>query len=153
MKLIYKILPCSFKTDIFSLGLSILELLTNETLPKNGDIWRTIRSMSIPSFYYDKINSNLDRNLFITLISSMTKVNPLERCSIEEILTDNEKYPMFYQRYQDLESGEYKNVFDPFERREFKDEQCDFSTFNVEDINKNFAKRSDSTKFIFSNNK
>lgn len=87
------------------------------------------------------------------MISSMTVVNPLERCSIEEILTDKEKYPMFYKRYQDLENGEYKNVFDPFERREFKDEQCDFSTFNVEDINKNFAKRSNSTKFAFSNNK
>lgn len=143
----------SFKTDIFSLGLSILEILTNESLPKNGEIWRAIRSSSIPSCYYDKINSNLDRDLYKTMISSMTVVNPLERCSIEEILTDKEKYPMFYKRYQDLENGEYKNVFDPFERREFKDEQCDFSTFNVEDINKNFVKRSDSTKFAFSNNK
>lgn len=143
----------SFKTDVFSLGLSILEILTNETLPKNGEIWRTIRSSSIPIDFFNKIPPNLDRDVFMKMILSMTKINPFERVGIEEILTDKDNYPMFYQRYINVENGNYKSFFDPFDRGEFKDEQSDFSTFNVDDINKNFAKRSNSTKFAFSNNK
>ena len=38
----------SHKTDIFSLGLSILEILINEDLPKNGNIWQNIRKNGIP---------------------------------------------------------------------------------------------------------
>lgn len=138
----------TYKTDIFSLGLSFLEILTQFNLPKNGLLWRQIREVGIPSELLDKITNIVDKNMIQNLILNMTNVNPNLRCNIESILNDNINYPMFYSRYMNLLNGQYKNMFDPFNWKGFVQGTIyDYSC--VQDIQKNFAKRSDSTKFSF----
>lgn len=138
----------TYKTDIFSLGLSLLEILTQFNLPKNGFLWRQIREVGVPSEILDKISNIVDKNMFQKLILNMTNITPNLRCNIESILNDNINYPMFYSRYMNLLKGEYKNMFDPINWKEFAQGTIyDYSC--VQDIQKNYAKRSDSLKFFY----
>ena len=107
------------KTDIFSLGLSILELLFEGDLPKNGSLWQEIRNREIPQYFFDKIielkrdngNDYLNRNKFIELIKDMTQINSELRPELDSLLNNEEKYPELFARYQSLKSGKYdKNI-------------------------------------------
>ena len=84
----------SHKTDIFSLGLSILEILTNEELPKNGKIWQDIRKNGIPQELYDKVPKFDDgsHKIFIDIISKMTIVNIKNRVELKYLLNNNDNY-------------------------------------------------------------
>ena len=121
------------KIDIFSLGLSILEILIEDELPKNGSLWQEIRNREIPQYVFDKIiilENNKDKNKFIELIKDMTQIHGDLRPELENILNNEIKYPELFKRYQTLKSGKYdNNIF----------------TNNANDVNNNYV--------LFSNNK
>ena len=91
------------KSDIFSLGMSILELMSKVNLPKNGDLWRLMRKKEfnlnmLPKEFSENWNINInDINEFGFLIQFMicnydNRKNILELFNIiPELKIRNEK--------------------------------------------------------------
>ena len=131
------------KTDIFSLGLSILQILTNVELPKNGLTWQLIRTVGIPKEFLEKIPYlDGDNQIFKNLISTMTNYNSQNRPDLESILNDKENYPFLYERYQLLRKGQYNYKLDLNSLSNFKRDSYDFSS-SIGAFKKRFEKRSD----------
>ena len=157
------------KIDIFSLGLSLLEILTEIELPKNGSIWQKIRNHELPKDFLDKIplidNDNENRNKLIQLIKEMTQINSSLRPELDSLLNDINKYPELYNRYKMLKNNEYiDNIFMNVLNRNYneksygknkEEEKIDSNIINKiidnENINKIFFKRSNSMEFIAEN--
>ena len=136
------------KTDIFSLGLSILQILTNVELPKNGLTWQLIRTVGIPKEFLDQIPYfDGDNQIFKNLIIAMTNYNNKNRPNLESILNDKENYPHLYERYQLLLNNRYNFKFDLNTLDNFKRDSYDFSS-SLDNFKKRFAKRSDSMKIV-----
>ena len=136
------------KTDIFSLGLSILQILTNVELPKNGLTWQLIRTVGIPQEFLDQIPYlDGDNQIFKNLIISMTNYNSENRPNLENLLNDKENYQNLYERYQLLLSNNYcfKLNLNCFEN--FRNDSYDFSS-SIGNFKKRFEKRSDSMKIV-----
>ena len=113
------------KCDIFSLGLSLLELIAKIELPYNGQLWHELRddNFKISENYFDKSNIKNVKD-FISLISRM--ILPFDkRPNLKEIIN---QFPQLSQRYQLLLNGKYKK-------------NCDIPKFNNKDI-KNLNLRS-----------
>ena len=135
------------KTDIFSLGLSILQILTDIELPKNGLDWQYIRTIGIPQKYLEQIPYfNGDNEILKKLIISMTDHNSENRPTLENILNDKNNYPFLYERYQLLRKGQYDYKLDLNSLSNFKRDSYDFSS-SIGAFKKRFEKRSDSMKF------
>lgn len=99
------------KTDIFSLGLSIYEIITNFDLPKNGNLWQKIRnSDSLPDELVNKIPAEFQK--FGNLIKLMTKRNCWDRPDIENLLEDEINYKELFDRYQNIKKGNFKLSYD-----------------------------------------
>ncbi len=98
------------KSDIFSLGLSFLEIITDYELPKNGEVWQKIRNDVIPLGLWESLGDV--KNNFKKLILAMTHKYSKERPEIEDILKDKENYPELYERYKLIEEGKYSHSFD-----------------------------------------
>ena len=131
------------KSDIYSLGLSILEILSQIKLPKNGNVWQRIRNYGIPDEFLNKIPEEFNH-----LIINMTNINPSNRREIEEIFNDNFNYPQLYQRFILLNNGNYERNFNPINWKEFqKKNSFDFNKVEVDNIQQRYVKRSDSWKF------
>ena len=86
------------KTDIFSLGLTILEIIAKIELPSNGQLWKDLRNsgsdiLSNKTF----INSNIsDIEKFLKLIKKMIKpVN--ERPSLMELINETSELNKRYE--------------------------------------------------------
>ena len=97
------------KCDVFSLGLTLLELFAKIDLPYNGQLWHQFRdeNFTISADYFDKCNIK-NVNDFILLISQM--ILPFEkRPTIKELIS---KFPQLSQRYQLLLNGNYKKSCD-----------------------------------------
>ena len=97
------------KCDVFSLGLTLLELFAKIDLPYNGRLWHQFRdeNFTISADYFDKKNKK-NVNDFILLISQM--ILPFEkRPTIKELIS---KFPQLSQRYQLLLNGNYKKSCD-----------------------------------------
>ena len=157
------------KNDIFSLGLSILELLTEIELPKNGSIWQKMRNHEIPKEFLEKIplidNDNENRNKFIELIIEMTQINSNLRPELDLLLNDENKFPELYNRYQMLKNNRYLentfiNIVNTNCCNEIKlckniieEEKVEPGNINEsnENINALFVKRSNSMKCINQN--
>jgi serine/threonine protein kinase len=136
------------KTDIFSLGLSILQILTNVELPKNGLTWQLIRTVGIPKEYLDEIPYfNGDNQIFKNLIINMTSYRSQNRPDLESILNDKENYPYLYERYQLLLNDKYTFKFDLNKLEIFRRDSYDFSS-SFGNFKKRFEKRSDSMKIV-----
>lgn len=134
-----------YKSDYFSLGLTLLEIFYDVNLPKNGLIWQQIRTNGIPNECFVENKLNLPSN-YLCLIASMTNIDPNLRVNIIDIFNDQTNYPELFKRYTALKDGGYKNTFDPSQWKNFSENTAfDLSAF----LNggKAFAKRSDSTKF------
>ena len=111
-----------FKCDVFSLGLSIMEILCKIEVPQNGVLWKNIRSQSfnIPKEFL--VNSNIKlTDEMILLIKTMLEIDPYKRPSLIEILL-NSKFQNLNRRYTDLLDTKYirslnpRNIlFDPME--------------------------------------
>ena len=96
------------KSDVYSLGLSFLEILAKIDLPKNGKLWRTMRAyemFSIPNEFLINWNIN-DKEPFIALIKVMI-VPYNQRKNIGEII-DSQEFPEIRKRYKMLMNNEYK---------------------------------------------
>ena len=130
----------SKKTDIFSLGLSIFEILTDFELPKNGDLWQLIRKKGIPNELLQKIPISDDRKVFEKLIVDFSSYNSEDRPFLENVLKDDKNYPELYERYKLLIDGKYKPQFNPKCLIDFKIETIDCS----DNFLKRFIKRSGS---------
>lgn len=138
----------SHKTDIFSLGLSIFEILTGFNFPKNGELWQNIRKNGIPDELFNLINKfdNKSNEIFITLIKNLTNINSNLRPDIINILSDEDNYPMLYQRYKLLKVNLYIESYSHLIRG-IKYEKYDFSNRNTS-LSELFVKKSDSVKSI-----
>lgn len=65
--------------DIFSLGITLLELATNLELPNNGTLWQELRSGSLPEDVMNTISPDLQ-----SIIKSM--MNIIVSCTINQLL-------------------------------------------------------------------
>ena len=94
------------KSDVFSLGLSILEILFKIELPKNGKLWREMReeNFDIRSMF-NTINIPSQKE-YIDLIEKMV-CGYKKRKTIDEIFND-ESIKEINRRYVMLLKGEYK---------------------------------------------
>ena len=136
------------KTDIFSLGLSILQILTDIELPKNGLTWQLIRTVGIPKELLDEIPYfNGDNQIFKNLILNMTSYRSHNRPDLESILNDKENYPYLYEKYQLLLNDKYYFNYDLNKLDIFRRDSFDFSS-SFGNFKKRFEKRSDSMKIV-----
>lgn len=103
----------SNKVDVFSLGLSILEILCKVELPQNGKLWKTIRSENfyIPEEFLNNSNIKIS-NKMILLIKKLLIINLEERPSIISLLQSNE-FEELNIRYMKLLRDEYIRIFNP----------------------------------------
>ena len=156
------------KIDIYSLGLSILELLTEIELPKNGVVWQKMRNHEIPKEFLEKIplidNDHENRNKLIELIVEMTNINSNLRPELDILFNDENKFPELYHRYQMLKNNSYlENVFinavninilnEEICKNNIEEEKLEKGNINEsnENINSIFVKRSNSMKCISQN--
>ena len=139
------------KTDIFSLGLSILQILTDVELPKNGLTWQLIRTVGIPKEFLDQIPYfDGENEILKNLIISMTSYKSQNRPYLESILNDKDKYPYLYSKYQLLLKDEYIPYINLNNLENFKRDSYDFSS-SIGNFQKRFEKRSDSMKIVSKN--
>ena len=136
------------KTDIFSLGLSIFQILTNLDLPKNGIQWQLIRTVGIPKELLEKIHEfGGDNEIFKKLIISMTNYKANDRPDLYIILKDKENYPVLFEKYQQVLEGKYMSQIDLNKLENFRRDSYDFAS-SIGNFRKRFTKRSDSMKFV-----
>lgn len=94
------------KTDIFSLGLSILEIMANINLPSYGESWTELRSeeFQIKDILLQNWNITERKEDFIKLISKM--IAPIDkREDLNEIINNFEDLK---KRYELLKNNDYK---------------------------------------------
>ncbi len=93
------------RCDVFSLGLSFLEIMSNIILPSNGKLWRDIRNNNfvIPDKFLNNWNIK-DNKEFIKLINQM--ISPINiRPTLIELINS---YPELNQRYKLLKKNKYE---------------------------------------------
>ena len=67
--------------DIFSLGMTILELATDLDLPRSGDLWHQLRNGHIPPDLVKSLSSEL-----VELIMKMIEPNHLKRSTVNDLI-------------------------------------------------------------------
>ena len=94
------------KTDIFSLGLSILEIMAKINLPLSGETWAELRSdnFKIKENLLVNWNINQDKEKFINLISKM--IAPIDKREDLNKIINN--FDELKKRYELLKNNEYK---------------------------------------------
>lgn len=65
-------------SDIFSLGMTILEATTDLDVPSNGDSWHQIRNGQIPDRFFAGISTDL-RSLIALMLDSDPRIRPTSR--------------------------------------------------------------------------
>lgn len=95
------------KSDVFSLGMSILEILFKMQLPKNGKLWREMReeTFDIGSLFENCQDTYKSQEGFIHLIQFMVTGHQ-KRLTIMEIFNDDRFFEIKI-RYNSLLKGEY----------------------------------------------
>ena len=141
----------SNKTDIFSLGLSIFEILSETDLPLNGKEWQNIRKIGIEKNHQELILKKFgvkDGEIFVNLIKLMTKVDSNSRPDIDSILLDDKNFCKLNKRYILFNKDEFKLSYDINKIPGFVCPEFDFGSNGINNININdlFMKRSDSMK-------
>lgn len=96
------------RCDVFSLGLSFLEIIAKIDLPSNGKLWKEIRNKDFilqNEFLTKLINKNNEE--FFKLINQM--ISPINnRPTLKELIKD---YPEFNKRYEMLKINKYEKSF------------------------------------------
>ena len=67
--------------DIFSLGMTFLELATDLDLPRGGDLWHQLRNRNVPA----NIISSLSQDL-VEVIMKMIETDHLKRATVDQLL-------------------------------------------------------------------
>jgi serine/threonine protein kinase len=67
--------------DIFSLGMSILELATDLDLPRGGDTWHQLRNGQIPTHLVSSLSTDL-----VEIIMKMIEPDHLKRANADQLL-------------------------------------------------------------------
>lgn len=95
------------KSDVFSLGMSILEILFKMQLPKNGKLWREMRedTFDVGSLFENCQDTYKSKECFIHLIRFMV-TGYQKRLTIMEIFNDDRFFEIKI-RYNSLIKGEY----------------------------------------------
>lgn len=81
--------------DIFSLGISLLELACSLELPSNGSLWQELRNGILPDHAMNKFQLSQDLQ---TIIRSMMNPNPAMRPNVNELLEIPKLKQMSVQR-------------------------------------------------------
>ena len=92
------------RCDVFSLGLSILEIMANINLPPKGNLWKQIRNENfiIPKEFSNGWNIK-DNKDFLELINKM--ISPIDkRPTLIELIN---KFPQLNKRYEMLKRNKY----------------------------------------------
>eukprot|EP01135_Chromosphaera_perkinsii_P004241 Nk52_evm30s272 gene=Nk52_evmTU30s272 len=84
--------------DVFSLGLTMLELICEREMPKNGELWQALRRNNIPEDWLKE--GKADESL-AKLVRIMMHQNPLERPVVGKVL---EKAQELLQKHNILHS-------------------------------------------------
>jgi membrane-associated tyrosine/threonine-specific cdc2-inhibitory kinase len=71
----------SCAADIFSLGMTILELATDLDLPRGGDPWHQLRNGQIPAHLLESLSDDL-----IQIIRRMIEPDHMKRATVNELL-------------------------------------------------------------------
>jgi hypothetical protein len=100
------------KCDVFSLGLSILEILCRVELPQNGILWKKLRCINfeMPEDFLNNSNIKISGKM-INLISDMLIYSPILRPSIISIL-QNPFYEEIHYRYNKHIQDKYIRCLD-----------------------------------------
>jgi serine/threonine protein kinase len=133
----YKSKEISYKCDIFSLGLSILEILFNVELPQTGILWNEIRNenFQIPADFYERCNLKVIPLEIIRLIKEMLSISPNTR---PDIMYFYENYVELKNRYNRLvNKTDYQRVLNP---------RMMFTMFDENSFN--FSRKNNSFKYI-----
>ena len=94
------------KSDIFSLGLSILEVIAKINLPSSGESWAELRSdnFQIKDKLLENWNINENKEIFVQLISRMiTSID--KRAELGDLIND---FKELKKRYELLVNNKYK---------------------------------------------
>ena len=83
--------------DIFSLGMTILELATDLDLPRMGDLWHQLRSGHIPSDLVKSLSPAL-----VELITKMIEPDHLKRPSAKDLIKTPKIRYLISSRKKDL---------------------------------------------------
>uniref|UniRef100_A0A1I7TTX3 non-specific serine/threonine protein kinase n=1 Tax=Caenorhabditis tropicalis TaxID=1561998 RepID=A0A1I7TTX3_9PELO len=89
---------CTKASDVFSLGIILLELSTNIFLPNSGSTWRDIRNSKIPERFFDGVDEEL-RELMIQMIHS----NPDARPTCEELI----EHPIVKEKLKNIHISDF----------------------------------------------
>ena len=130
-----KLRSINIKCDVFSLGLSILEIICKVEIPEHGILWNQIRSkdFSIPTEFL--LNSNIKiKDKMIKLIMEMLTIDADARPNLVEIF-ENEFYDEIYTRYNALLLGKYSRSFNPSNILK-KEKLCDIDILKNNEISK-----------------
>ncbi|KAI1725059.1 protein kinase domain-containing protein [Ditylenchus destructor] len=84
-------------SDIFSLGMTILELATDLDLPKNGVFWAELRARIIDDKYIEQLSKSMNR-----ILAWMIHPDPKLRPTATELLHDPDIKKHSLKRQQDL---------------------------------------------------
>ena len=71
----------SLAADIFSLGMTILELATDLDLPRGGDSWHRLRNNQMPAHLIDSLSPDL-----VHIIRCMIEPDHKRRATVEQLL-------------------------------------------------------------------
>ena len=79
--------------DIFSLGISVLELASNLELPANGKLWLELRELVLPEAAMKLISPELQ-----AVIKTMMDPDPTKRPTVNQLLRHPKLKSLDYQR-------------------------------------------------------
>jgi serine/threonine protein kinase len=108
-----KIKDLNEKCDIFSLGLTIIEILFKVELPQNGVLWRQIRNenFTLPNDFLNNSNINEIPKEFFELIYGIIHHDPKKRFDIQQII---ENFPEIKLRMDNFKKDFYINTYENF---------------------------------------
>jgi serine/threonine protein kinase len=104
----------TFAADIFSLGMTILELATDLDLPRGGDPWHQLRNNQIPQHLVSSLSKDL-----VEIIMKMIERDHIKRANVDELLNmpkirrliSAKKRKLFYSNIQKSLKFIYNNLY------------------------------------------
>jgi membrane-associated tyrosine- and threonine-specific cdc2-inhibitory kinase len=92
--------------DIFSLGITLLELSCSLELPANGQLWQELRSLVLPDIAMNSLTNELQ-----SMIRSMMEPDPFKRPTVNQLLKSPKLRKLSYQRKVTKISQKCKKTF------------------------------------------